>query len=59
MSTFCLEMFDDKGKVEFVKHINISGICSVDDVAKSEIVKKFKKEAGLKGLAFRIKREDE
>lgn len=59
MSTFRLEMFDDKGKTEFVKHINISGTCSVDDAAKAEVVKQFKKEASLKGLAFRIKREEE
>lgn len=58
MSTFRLEMFDGDGKLELVRHVNISGINTVDEVAKSDAVKKIKKEAALKGLAFRIVRED-
>lgn len=58
MGTFCVEMFTSDGKIEKLSHVNLPGVSTTDKALNNEQVKKYKREAMLRGLAFRVKRED-
>lgn len=59
MSFFRLEMFDEKGKVQELRHVNLSGVHTVEKALQSAVVGKLKREARLRGFGFRVKREDD
>lgn len=58
MPFFLLEMYDDKGKVIEKRHINMDGVNTVEKALKHVRAMKMKREAMVRGFAFRCKRED-
>lgn len=59
MAFFRLELFDEKGKVVEMRHIQLSGCGSVQKALQSAVVNKLKKEARERGYGFRVRREDD
>lgn len=58
MAFFRLEIFDEKGKIMEVRHVQLS--CStVMQALQSAVVNKVKKDARNRGFGFRVKREED
>ena len=58
MAFFRLELFNEKGKVVEMRHVQLS--CStVMQALQSAVVNKVKKDARNRGYGFRVKREDD
>ena len=55
---FRLEIFDEKGKIIEVRHVEIS-VGTVQQALQSKVVNKVKKSARDRGFGFRVKREDD
>ena len=58
MSFFRCEIFDEKGKIVELRHVQLS-VGSVNQALQSAVVNKLKKSARERGFGFRVKREDE
>ncbi len=55
---FRCEIFDGKGNIIDLKHIQVS-VLDVQDATKNEKAQKLKKKAQQQGFGFRVKRMEE